>query len=56
MEARSGYHNLGRFLDNLSKGDISLRIGAITVVATNDTRYHLVKLTFRATIYEEVIP
>jgi len=54
MEARSGYHNLGRFLDNLNRGEISLRVGSITIVATNDTRYHLVKLTFRATVYEEV--
>lgn len=56
MEARSGYHNLGRFLNNLSKSDITLRVGAFTVVATNDTRYHLVKLTLRATIYEDVTP
>lgn len=56
MEARSGYHNLGRFLHNLSEGEISLRIGAFTVVSTSDTRYHLVKLTFRATVYEEVSP
>ena len=56
MEARSSYHNLGRFLDNLNQGGISLRIGAITIVATDDMRYHLVKLTFRATVYEEVTP
>ena len=56
IEARSGYHNLGRFLDKLNQNDISLRIGAFTIVATNDTRYHLVKLTFRATVYEEIIP
>ena len=56
LEARSGYHSLGRFLNKLSQGDISLRIGAFTIVATNDTRYHLVKLTFRATVYEEVVP
>jgi len=56
IEARSGYHSLGRFLNKLSQSDISLRIGAFTITATNDTRYHLVKLTFRATIYEEVIP
>ena len=56
MEARSGYHNLGRFLNKLSQSDISLRVEAFTIVATNDTRYHLVKLTFKATVYEEIIP
>ncbi len=56
IEARSSYHNLGRFLNKLNQNDISLRIGAFTIVATNDTRYHLVKLTFKATVYEEIIP
>jgi len=56
IEARSGYHNLGKFLNKLKQNDISLRIGAFTIIATDDTRYHLVKLTFRATVYEEVSP
>jgi len=56
IEARSGYHSLGRFLNKLSQSGISLRIGAFTITATSDTRYHLVKLTFRATVYEEVAP
>jgi len=56
MEARSGYHNLGRFLNKLNEGDISLRVGAFSIIATQDTRYHLVKLTFRTTIFEEVLP
>jgi len=56
VEARSSYHSLGRFLNKLSQNDISLRIGSFTIVATNDTRYHLVKMTFKATVYEEVTP
>jgi len=56
MEARSSYHNLGRFLNELGQNEISLRIGSFTIVATNDTRYHLVKLTFKATVYEEITP
>ncbi len=56
MEARSSYHNLGRFLSKLSQNDISLRIGAFTIIATDDMRYNLVKLTLRATVYEEIIP
>jgi len=56
VEARSSYHNFGRFLNKLSQNDISLRIGAFTIVATDDMRYHLVKLTFKATVYEEIIP
>ncbi len=54
MEARSSYHNFGRFLSQIEQNDISLRIGTFTMVATNDTRYHTIKMTFKATIFEEV--
>jgi Tfp pilus assembly protein PilO len=56
MEARSGYHDLGRFLNSLTEDNISLRVGAFTIVATSDTRYHLVKLTFKATVFEDILP
>ncbi len=55
MEARSGYHNFGRFLNAVRNDSVSLRVGDFTIVATNDTRYHLLKLTFRATIFENVL-
>jgi len=54
IEARTGYHNLGRFLNKIGQSDISLRIGAFSITATSDNRYHLVKLTFRTTVFEEV--
>lgn len=57
MEARSSYHNFGRFLNKINGDEeVSLRIGALTILATNDTRYHLVKLTFRATVFEKALP
>lgn len=56
IEARSGYHNFGRFLNNIGTEDISLRIAAFTISATNDTRYHVVKITFKATVFEEILP
>jgi len=55
LEARCGYHNLGRFLNKLDTVDISLRVGALTIVTTNDQRYHMVKLTLKATVFEEVL-
>lgn len=54
MEARSGYHNFGRFLNEIDRNDISLRIGTFTVIATGDMRNHMIKLTFRVTVFEEV--
>ena len=56
MEARSGYHDFGRFLNKLVETDILLRVGDFTIVSTSDKRYHLVKLTFRATVFEEIVP
>ena len=54
MEARSSYHNFGRFLNKIEQNDISLRVGTFSIVVTNDTRYHAITLTFKATIFEDV--
>ncbi len=54
MEARSSYHNFGRFLNKIGQNDISLRVGTFTVVVTNDTRHHAIKMTFKATIFEDI--
>lgn len=56
IEARSGYHNFGRFLNKINEEGVPLRVGAFTILATNDSRFHLVKLTFRATVFEEASP
>ena len=56
LEARSGYHNLGRFLNKIDTEDISLRIGAFTVSATDDKQYHSIKLTLKATVFEDMRP
>jgi type IV pilus assembly protein PilO len=54
MEARSSYHDFGNFLSKIEQNDISLRIGTFSVVVTNDTRHHAIKLTFKATIFEDM--
>ena len=54
LETRCGYHNLGRFLNRLDTEDISLRVGGFTVAATNDMQHHMVKLTLKATVFEEI--
>ena len=54
MEARSSYHDFGRFLNKINQSDLSLRVGTFTIVATSDMRYHAIKLTFKATVFEEV--
>ncbi len=54
MEARSSYHNFGKFLNKIEQNDISLRVGTFTIVVTNDTRRHAIKMTFKATVFEDV--
>ena len=54
MEARSSYHNFGRFLNKIEQNDVSLRVGTFSIVVTSDTQYHAIKLTFRVTIFEDV--
>jgi len=54
MEARSGYHNFGRFLNKIEQNDVSLRIGTFTIVATSDMRNHAIKLTFKAMVFEDL--
>ena len=54
MEARSSYHNFGHFFNKVEQNDISLRVGTFSIVVTNDTRHHAIKVTFKATIFEDV--
>ncbi|MCK4882496.1 MAG: type 4a pilus biogenesis protein PilO [Candidatus Omnitrophica bacterium] len=54
VEARSSYHNFGHFLDRIEHNDISLRVGTFSIVVTSDTRFHAIKLTFKATIFEDM--
>ncbi|MBN1869965.1 MAG: type 4a pilus biogenesis protein PilO [Candidatus Omnitrophica bacterium] len=53
MEARSSYHEFGKFVDKIEQNDISLRVGTFSIVVTNDTRLHAIKMTFKATIFED---
>ncbi len=56
LEARSGYHDLGRFLNQLENDDISVNVSTFTIGAGSDTRYHVVKLNFEAIVFEEGKP
>ena len=52
IEAKSGYHNLGRFLNRLESSDIYFGITALNVVPTDDPTLHSVKLTINAIIFD----
>ena len=53
VEARSGYHNFGRFLNYIEQDNISLGIRSFSVTATSDTQYHAVRLSLEAIVFEE---
>lgn len=53
VEARSGYHDFGRFLNDIEQDHISLGIRSFSVTATSDTQYHAVRLTLEAIVFEE---
>jgi Tfp pilus assembly protein PilO len=52
VEARSGYHGFGRFLDQLEKDNVSVDMTAFTIMATDDARYHRVTLNLEAMVFE----
>lgn len=53
VEARSGYHDFGRFLNDIEQDHISLGIRSFSVTAASDTQYHTVRLTLEAIVFEE---
>ena len=53
VEARSGYHDFGRFLNDIEQDNILLGVRSFSVTATNDTQYHAVRLSLEAIVFEE---
>ncbi len=53
VEARSGYHDFGRFLNDIEQDNISLGIRNFSVTATNDTQYHALRVSLEAIVFEE---
>lgn len=54
IEARAGYHNFGKFINEIEKGEVALRVKTLSVASTNDKRQHSIKLTLESIVYEEL--
>ena len=55
IECRSGYHDLGRFLNEMGQNDVSLTIDKFTITANSQNLLkHSIKLTINAIILEAV--
>jgi len=52
VEARGGYHDFGRFMNELERGDIFLGIKKFLIYSSEDPRAHHVRLTLNAVVYE----
>ncbi len=56
VEAKSGYHNFGRFLYQIETEGLFLKMGGVVIASNPDSKYHTVKLTLKAVIFEDVKP
>jgi Tfp pilus assembly protein PilO len=53
IEARSGYHDFGRFINEVEKEETFLEVRGLTVAAMAGTQLNAVKLTLNTIVYEE---
>ena len=56
VQARSGYHDLGRFLNDLEKNDLFLYMTAFSIVTGEDAHSHALKMNLKAIVFEEKKP
>lgn len=54
LKAKSGYHNLGKFLSQAEQGEIFFRVKEFTMTAAPELKLHNIELTLEAVVYEEI--
>jgi len=54
IEAKCGYHNFGKFINQLQNNDMFLNVGTFTMTSKFGQRKHKIRLTIEAIIYENV--
>jgi len=55
VEARSGYHQFGRFLNELEREEVFLSIPEFTIAAAgNEAAQHAIKLTIHAIVFDKI--
>ncbi|HLF17454.1 MAG TPA: type 4a pilus biogenesis protein PilO [Candidatus Omnitrophota bacterium] len=53
IEARSGYHDFGRFINELENGDIFLKVDGFTIAAMPGSQLNAIQLTLKTIVVEE---
>lgn len=52
IEAASGYHDFGRFLNAVEQDETALDVDNFSINSSSDTARHALKLTFKALVFE----
>ena len=53
VQAKAGYHDLGRFLNQVETEGLFLAVNNFTISSSGELRYQNVKLTLKAIVFEE---
>jgi Tfp pilus assembly protein PilO len=56
IEARTQYHDFGRFLNALENANLCLRIKDLSISSMDRSQYHAVTLSMNAIVFQEKIP
>ena len=56
VQAKSGYHDFGRFLNQLENNDLFLYVTSFSIVAGEEARAHALKMNLQAIVFEEKNP
>ncbi len=56
IQAKSSYHDFGRFLNLLEKSDLFLYVTSFSVIGGEDTRAHALKMDLQVIVFEEKSP
>ncbi|HBG61050.1 MAG: hypothetical protein A2Y03_11310 [Omnitrophica WOR_2 bacterium GWF2_38_59] len=54
IKARSGYHDFGRFLSQLERGDIFFKVSSFGIISSRGEQKHSVEIVLDAVVYEEL--
>ncbi len=56
VQAKSGYHDLGRFMNQLEKNDLFLYVTSFSILTGEDAHAHTLKMNLQAIVFEEKGP
>ena len=54
LEAKGGYHDVGKFLNQIESGDVFFNIKDFSMTSLGESKYHKIKLTLEAITYEKL--